>query len=296
MLSGLTVEEVKAGRSHGVAGAQGARAEGGAARARVDPATTPAHARRAAPTKRSRATAGCSSSSSMATACSRASRAARRCCSRATATTTPRSFRKSRGPSRRCPSTTCIIDGEVVVLDTDGQAELLAAAAARAHLVAARHQARGGRAPGGVLRVRPARVRGLRRPRPCRSSRRKQLLAELIPKLGAVRYLDHIEREGEAFLKQVAAIGLEGIIAKKADAPVSRRTHAAMAQDQGRAHRRLRDRRLHGAKGQPHAASARCSSPTTSTARSSTRGEPARGSTTGSSTELRDDARRDRAP
>src|SRR6185436_12177453 len=49
--------------------------------------------------------------------------------------------------------------------------------------------------------------------------RRKQLLAELIPKLGAVRYLDHIEREGKAFLTQVAALGLEGIIAKKADAP-----------------------------------------------------------------------------
>jgi bifunctional non-homologous end joining protein LigD len=49
--------------------------------------------------------------------------------------------------------------------------------------------------------------------------RRKQLLAELIPKLGAVRYLDHIEREGEAFLTQVAALGLEGIIAKKADTP-----------------------------------------------------------------------------
>jgi bifunctional non-homologous end joining protein LigD len=48
---------------------------------------------------------------------------------------------------------------------------------------------------------------------------RKELLAEAIPKLGPVRYLDHIDREGEAFLKQVAALGLEGIIAKKADAP-----------------------------------------------------------------------------
>ena len=55
--------------------------------------------------------------------------------------------------------------------------------------------------------------------RPLPLARRKQLLAELIPKLGAVRYLDHIEREGDAFLKQVTALGLEGIIAKKADAP-----------------------------------------------------------------------------
>jgi bifunctional non-homologous end joining protein LigD len=55
--------------------------------------------------------------------------------------------------------------------------------------------------------------------RPLPLTRRKELLAQLIPKLGAVRYLDHISRDGEAFLKQVAALGLEGIIAKKADAP-----------------------------------------------------------------------------
>jgi bifunctional non-homologous end joining protein LigD len=55
--------------------------------------------------------------------------------------------------------------------------------------------------------------------RPLPLSRRKELLAQLIPKIGAVRYLDHIMREGEAFLKQVAALGLEGVIAKKADAP-----------------------------------------------------------------------------
>ncbi|MGQ0537939.1 MAG: DNA ligase D, partial [Gemmatimonadaceae bacterium] len=41
----------------------------------------------------------------------------------------------------------------------------------------------------------------------------------LVPKLGAVRYLSHIEREGDAFLREVTAMGLEGIIAKKSDAP-----------------------------------------------------------------------------
>jgi bifunctional non-homologous end joining protein LigD len=49
--------------------------------------------------------------------------------------------------------------------------------------------------------------------------RRKALLMEALPKLGAVRALDHIEREGEAFLKQVDALGLEGVIAKRADLP-----------------------------------------------------------------------------
>ena len=48
---------------------------------------------------------------------------------------------------------------------------------------------------------------------------RKSLLMAALPKLGAVHALDHIEREGEAFLTQVMALGLEGIIAKRADAP-----------------------------------------------------------------------------
>ena len=49
--------------------------------------------------------------------------------------------------------------------------------------------------------------------------KRKELLATFIPKVGAVRYLDHIEEKGEAFHKQVSSMGLEGIIAKKADYP-----------------------------------------------------------------------------
>ena len=49
--------------------------------------------------------------------------------------------------------------------------------------------------------------------------RRKEFLKEVVPKLGPVRLLDHIVREGEAFLEQVAKLGLEGIIAKRGDAP-----------------------------------------------------------------------------
>ncbi|MDP9204349.1 MAG: DNA ligase D [Gemmatimonadota bacterium] len=55
--------------------------------------------------------------------------------------------------------------------------------------------------------------------RPLPLLRRKELLKEVVPALGALRYLDHIEREGEAFLEQVTAMGLEGIVAKKADCP-----------------------------------------------------------------------------
>src|SRR3981081_1393743 len=51
--------------------------------------------------------------------------------------------------------------------------------------------------------------------RPLPLLRRKELLSEVVPKLGALRYLDHIEEQGEAFLEQVTAMGLEGIVAKK---------------------------------------------------------------------------------
>jgi len=55
--------------------------------------------------------------------------------------------------------------------------------------------------------------------RPLPLLQRKEFLAEVVPKIGPLRALDHIEREGDAFLAQVAAMGLEGVIAKKADAP-----------------------------------------------------------------------------
>ncbi|MGH7559883.1 MAG: DNA ligase D, partial [Gemmatimonadales bacterium] len=48
---------------------------------------------------------------------------------------------------------------------------------------------------------------------------RKRLLRMLLPPLGPVRYVDHFERDGVALLEHVKALGLEGIVGKKADAP-----------------------------------------------------------------------------
>jgi bifunctional non-homologous end joining protein LigD len=48
---------------------------------------------------------------------------------------------------------------------------------------------------------------------------RKQFLGEVVPSLGPVRALEHIVREGELMLEHVGKMGLEGIIAKKADVP-----------------------------------------------------------------------------
>ncbi len=52
--------------------------------------------------------------------------------------------------------------------------------------------------------------------RPMPLIERRAFLLEMVPKLGAVRAMDHLEREGELFLREVSKLGLEGIIAKKA--------------------------------------------------------------------------------
>jgi bifunctional non-homologous end joining protein LigD len=116
------------------------------------------------------------------------------------------------------PVDECIVDGEVVVLDASGKPSF------------ARLQQRGRLSS--TIDIKRAAVElpatfyafdllafedfDLR---PLPLTARKALLMEALPKLGAVRTLDHIEREGEAVLTQVAAMGLEGVIAKRADAP-----------------------------------------------------------------------------
>jgi bifunctional non-homologous end joining protein LigD len=116
------------------------------------------------------------------------------------------------------PFDECIVDGEVVVLDAEGKPSF------------ARLQQRGGlSAPLDVKRAAvelPATYFAFDllafedydlRSLPLVA--RKAILMAALPKLGAVHPLDHIEREGEAFLAQVEALDLEGIIAKRADAP-----------------------------------------------------------------------------
>jgi bifunctional non-homologous end joining protein LigD len=119
---------------------------------------------------------------------------------------------------RALPFTECIIDGEVVVLDPQGRPSF------------SRLQRRGRLSS--PIEIRNAAVElsatyfafdllafedfDLR---PLPLVERKKLLMSAFPKLGIIRALDHIEREGERVLEQVVALGLEGIIAKKSDAP-----------------------------------------------------------------------------
>ena len=47
--------------------------------------------------------------------------------------------------------------------------------------------------------------------------KRKELLQKVLPPVGAVRYLEHFNADGESLYQQVVELGLEGIMAKKAD-------------------------------------------------------------------------------
>ncbi|HZS37193.1 MAG TPA: DNA ligase D [Polyangia bacterium] len=46
---------------------------------------------------------------------------------------------------------------------------------------------------------------------------RKELLKALLPRVGPLRYADHLEERGREMLEEVARLGLEGIVGKKAD-------------------------------------------------------------------------------
>ena len=50
-------------------------------------------------------------------------------------------------------------------------------------------------------------------------SDRKAALRRVLPPVGALRYLEHVEEEGEALYQEAERLGLEGIVAKKSGSP-----------------------------------------------------------------------------
>ena len=55
--------------------------------------------------------------------------------------------------------------------------------------------------------------------RPLPLARRKEILRRVLPRAGPLRFADHVEDRGEDFYAAVRDMGLEGMVAKKADAP-----------------------------------------------------------------------------
>jgi bifunctional non-homologous end joining protein LigD len=119
---------------------------------------------------------------------------------------------------RALPVDNCVVDGEVVVLDAEGKPSF--------SLLQRRGRLKLASEVGKVAPDLPATffafdLLGFEDVdlRDLPLLERKALLRIALPKLGPVRVLDHIEREGVAYLDAVQRMNLEGIIAKKADAP-----------------------------------------------------------------------------
>ena len=55
--------------------------------------------------------------------------------------------------------------------------------------------------------------------RPLPLADRKAVLRRVLPPVGALRFLEHVEDEGEALYREAERLGLEGVVAKKVDAP-----------------------------------------------------------------------------
>ena len=55
--------------------------------------------------------------------------------------------------------------------------------------------------------------------RPLPLSARKAILRRVLPPMGALRFLEHVDEEGDALYREAMRLDLEGIVAKKASAP-----------------------------------------------------------------------------
>lgn len=55
--------------------------------------------------------------------------------------------------------------------------------------------------------------------RPLPLVRRKEVLREILPTVGPIRYVDHLEEQGELMYRHIDRMRLEGVVGKRADAP-----------------------------------------------------------------------------
>jgi bifunctional non-homologous end joining protein LigD len=111
-----------------------------------------------------------------------------------------------------------VLDGEVVVLEQDGRPSFQALQQ-RAQLSRREDIQRASvERPATFFAFDLLALGGLDL-RPLALADRKRLLATIVPRLGPVRFADHVEERGEDLWREVEARGLEGIVAKRADSP-----------------------------------------------------------------------------
>ena len=115
---------------------------------------------------------------------------------------------------RRLPFDQLVVDGEVVALDDDGTPsfQLLQQ---RGRLSNRRDITRAAaRLPATFFGFDLVGFEGLDT-RPVALADRKQVLGEVLPRLGPIRFADHFVGVGESLFEQAVALGLEGVMAKR---------------------------------------------------------------------------------
>jgi bifunctional non-homologous end joining protein LigD len=127
-------------------------------------------------------------------------------------------FPELRGPLSALAARQFLIDGEIIAPDASGRPSL-AGLQARLH-------ARGAREIQRLAATRPVELVAFDllalEGRDCRSLPlldRKRLLEHLVPSRGPVSYCEHLRQSGAAVYEAAVASGLEGIVAKRVDAP-----------------------------------------------------------------------------
>lgn len=119
---------------------------------------------------------------------------------------------------RALPVPRAVIDGELVILDPEGKPSFQALQK-RARLSRAIDLRRAAAESPAVFYAFDLLGFEDRDLRALPLTERKRILRMLLPPLGPLRFVDHFERDGNSLMQHVTALGLEGIVGKKADAP-----------------------------------------------------------------------------
>ena len=85
--------------------------------------------------------------------------------------------------------------------------------------------------------------------RPLPLTARKSVLQRVLPPLGALRYLEHVEEDGEALYHEAERLGLEGVVAQEGRRAVQGRALGRLAQGAVAEDRGLRGGGIHVAQG-----------------------------------------------
>ncbi len=170
--------------------------------------------------------------------------------------------RRSRAPSTRCRSTRSSSTARSSCLDDAGKPSFARLQQRGTLHDPARDQARRGGAAGHVLRVRLSRLRGFR-PAAAAAHGPQRTAARSLPETRRdAPARSHRARGRSDSSRRSSAMGLEGIIAKRADANYRGGRSDQWLKIKAEQTRRLRHRRVHESQRQREPTSARCSSPT----------------------------------